>query len=218
MKPNESEEVSNRFQQGFKAGQIISPYLVRNFWNGKIEGNPYIIMQFCPQGSLTGKLPEFYPEDKYTRLSLKILQGLDDLHNNGVIHRDLKPDNVLFDEEGEPKLSDFDISGFLNKRMTSRNWIGAVKETWGSLLYVPPEQLDQWQAYKMTRASMDIFAFGVTMYETITQGRLPFGTLAEFEKNPAGYYQNVKSGRYTALHQYRPTSNVGQGIGKNSYR
>ncbi|MBK9378098.1 MAG: protein kinase [Saprospiraceae bacterium] len=207
LKPNEFDEVSERFKQGFLAGQIDSDYLVHNLQEGKIQGNPYIIMEFCPNGNLNDRKSEFYQEYKFSRLAISVLKGLQDLHQNGVIHRDIKPDNILFDIQDNPKLTDFDIVGNINKRMTAANWLGAVKDIWGTAVYAPPEQLNHKKAFAYTKPSMDVFAFGVTMYEVLSGGKYPFGPFEEFEKNPVEYYEKIKNNKFSSLTHFRPDLN-----------
>lgn len=204
MKPSEFEMVTARFEQGFKAGQIESDYLVRNIAQGSLAGNPYILMSYCANGSLASRQKEFYEIDRFEEMAIALLYALQDLHDNGIIHRDIKPDNLLFDENQVPRLSDFDISGHLKKRLTTANWRGAVKEIWGTAVYAPPEQLNPKDAFALTRPSMDMFAFGVTAYETLSGGYYPYGSFQEFEKNPLAFYDKVRRGQFIPLTRHRP--------------
>lgn len=203
MKPNEFDMISARFEQGFKAGQIESDYLVRNIAQGSLMGNPYILMTYCANGSLASRQKEFQDIARFEEMAIALLNALQDLHDNGIIHRDVKPDNLLFDERQVPRLSDFDISGHLKKRLTLANWRGAVKEIWGTAVYAPPEQLNPKDAFAFTRPSMDMFAFGVTAYETLSGGHYPYGTFEEFEKNPIAFYEKVRKGVFTPITAYR---------------
>lgn len=204
MNPSEYESITARFEQGFKAGQIDSPHLVRSFQQGKLLGNPYIRMAYCPNGNLATRRTEFQDVERFTALALGILQALRDLHEHGVIHRDVKPENVLFDADDTPMLTDFDISGHLKKRLTSRNWRGAVKEIWGTAVYAPPEQLNHTEAFAFLRPSMDMFSFGVLAYEVLSGGHYPYGNFEQFGADPAGFYRMVRQGKYTPVTQYRP--------------
>lgn len=203
MKPEEYKPLSARFEQGFKAGRIDSEYLVRNYAFGHLKGNPYIIMDYCPGGSLAARQAEFRNQGKFGAVFRSILHALNDLHSQGIIHRDIKPDNILFDANDRPRLSDFDIAGHLRTRMTQTNWCGTVKEIWGTAVYAPPEQLDAREAFRFTLPSMDLFALGVTAYETLTSGHYPYGSFEEFSANPAAFYTKVRRGEFTPLTQYR---------------
>jgi serine/threonine protein kinase len=203
LKPNEFDNITKRFRAGFKAGTFHSDYLVKNYFEGQISGNPYSIMEFCPNGSLSNRMQEFYQIRYFIPLVQHILQALHDLHQNGIIHRDIKPDNILFDRNDKPKLSDFDIAGDTNQRLTALNWRGAVKEIWGTAVYAPPEQLNHKQAYTLTKPAMDMFAFGISAYEVLSGGHYPYGNFEDFEKNPVDFYEKVKKGRYVPLPAWR---------------
>lgn len=203
-KPDEWDVLRGRFAQGVKASKIKSTNLVKSYTYGVLKGNPYLIMEYCSNGNLSDKFSTFSSEDKFSFLAKDVLVGLNDLHSNGVIHRDIKPENILFDKKDIPKLTDFDISVFVDKRATLRNWRGSVKEVWGTAMYAPPEQLDYRKAYHATRPTMDIFSFGVTLYETITDGKYPFGTYKEFEKNPIAFYKKVRNSRPISIGEVRP--------------
>lgn len=204
IRPDEYEDMENRFRQEFQSGKIDSPFIVQSYCLGRIQSNPYIIMDYCPGGTLATRISEFKKELDYTSLGMAILKGLLALHQQGVIHRDLKPENVLFDQSGKPRLADFGISGFLNKRLTSRNFIGLVSQVWGTPLYSPPEQLDHGKAFKLTAPTMDIFSFGVLMYEVITGGKHPFGIHQMLLDNPSLFLQRVMAKEYERLQYIIP--------------
>lgn len=208
MKPEEYKPLSARFEQGFKAGKIDSEYLVRNYAFGSLKGNPYIIMDYCPGGSLAARQNEFMDQSRFLPVFRAIILALLDLHNQGIIHRDIKPDNILFDANDRPRLSDFDIAGHLRTRMTQTNWRGTVKEIWGTAVYAPPEQLDAREAFRFTLPSMDIFALGVTAYEILTSGKYPYGSFEEFSRNPAAFYSLVRRGIFTPITDHRPDLDV----------
>ena len=204
QQPSDWEAMIARFDRGFKAGQVQSPYLVKFIHQSMYKGNPCVLMELCEGGSLADRMEEFREEQAFSELAIKVLKGLQKLHENGIVHRDIKPENILFDNENNPKLTDFDISVFLNKRQTITNWRGYAKEVWGTAVYAPPEQLDPKLAYDKATPAMDMFAFGVTMYELLTKGKYPFGGFEEFEKNPLEFYEKVKEGNYIPLEKHRP--------------
>jgi len=174
----ERKEVLARFEREYYASQTEHPYLVRSHNLGVVNGNPFFVMDYCPNGSLRTKLQagERFTFEEVQRISIEMLLGLLALHQEGIIHRDLKPENVLFDAQNHVKLTDFGIAGFLNARQTQRDWMGRVQTLLGTVLYMPPEQLNLYKAFKTTGPVTDIFAFGVILHEILTGGHYPFGT------------------------------------------
>lgn len=207
IRPDEYEYFECRFKQEFEAGNIASNYLVRSYFEGSIGGNPYILMDYCPNGSLDRRINEFSTPDMYHQLGIDILNGLRVLHREGIIHRDLKPENILFGKNDEVKISDFGIAGHLKKRMTTRNFLGMVSQVWGTPLYSAPEQLDHSKAYKLASPAMDIFSFGVLMYEVISGGKHPFGNQDELSKDSKKYINRVLAREFRPIQEIVPTVN-----------
>lgn len=178
-----------RFDMEFETGRIDSRYLVRSLTHGFTGGNPYIVMEFCPNGDLL-KLSSRSDVD-YPKAAAHILYGLKALHVRGKVHRDLKPENVLVKRNGDFALTDFGISGDRNKRMTERNILGKPKQIFGTYAYMPPEQLKP-NRDATVLPTTDIFSFGVMMYQLLT-GALPYGPL-ESERDLVQYMRRGKSG------------------------
>lgn len=190
--PAERVSLCKRFDMEYETGRIESKYLVHSYSNGRAEGNPYIVMEFCPGGDLRSKRNI---KNKLTSVGSDILCGLRDLHRCGKVHRDLKPDNVLFRADGTAVLTDFGISGDQNKRMTERGWLGKPKQIFGTYAYMPPEQVRPPRGGSATvLPTTDIFSFGVMMYELLV-GRLPFGELRT-EADLMLYLENGKNGKW----------------------
>lgn len=188
-------EIMKRFDREYETGLINSSYLVHALEKGTINGNPYILMEFCPQGDLTSYTANAVGVD-YSRLASNILYGLRDLHTNGKIHRDLKPENVLVKADGTAVLTDFGIAGDQRNRMTQRGVI------MGTCPYMAPEQINP---PKFKRPSVlptiDIFAFGVLMYELIV-GHFPFGP-CDTNQDFAIYVVNAKNGKWNRVELQR---------------
>ncbi|MBR3983577.1 MAG: protein kinase [Bacteroidaceae bacterium] len=177
-----------RFEMEFKTGQIDSRYLVRSLDYGFANGNPFILMEFCPNGDLTSVVGK--PCNSLSKIAADVLHGLHDLHINGKVHRDLKPENVLIKADGTAALTDFGIAGDRTKHMTERNWLGRPKQIFGTYAYMPPEQVNPRRGKATVLPTTDIFSFGVMMYQLLT-GKLPFGKLED--QNDLVHYQ--KKGR-----------------------
>lgn len=176
---HEREKLLLRFDQEYATGLIPSPYLVQSVAHGQVNGNPYIVMEYCPGGDLTrnvsrGSIP----------LSLAaehILMGLKSLHVNGKVHRDLKPENILMKSDGQMALTDFGIAGDRNKRMTERGSNGIPTEMMGTYAYMPPEQVNPRRGDATVLPTTDIFAFGVVIYQILV-GKYPFGSVDKQEE------------------------------------
>ena len=188
--PEVCKNLRDRFTMEFETGRINSDYLVHSYSYGEVKGNPYIHMEFCPNGDLRSYLKKHNPD--YIRIGRQILYGLSALHSCGKVHRDLKPENVLVRADGTAVLTDFGISGDQNKRMTERGFMGKPQQIFGTYPYMPPEQVNPPRGGQATvLPTTDIFSFGVMMYELMV-GRLPFGELNE--STLVKYLYNGKNG------------------------
>ena len=104
------------------------------------------------------------PLDEAVRIAVMVLQGIRHAHQAGIIHRDIKPQNILLDEQHRVKITDFGIAKALSEtRMTETN------QVMGSVQYISPEQAKGRQTDERT----DIYSFGIVLFELLS-GRLPF--------------------------------------------
>ncbi|MFC3419740.1 Stk1 family PASTA domain-containing Ser/Thr kinase [Salinicoccus hispanicus] len=102
--------------------------------------------------------------DEVIRISEMVLRGIQHAHNAGIIHRDIKPQNILMNESQQIKITDFGIAKALSEtRLTETN------QVMGSVQYISPEQAKG----QVTDERTDIYSFGIVLYELIT-GELPF--------------------------------------------
>lgn len=142
------------------------PNIVEVYEFGETERGPYLVMPL-----LTASLDEYrraqpggrLPERDAARLVRDIALGIHHAHQRGLIHRDLKPLNVLLDEDGTPKVADFGLARPIDGTAT----VG-VAGTYG---YMAPEQAG---GERGLTTAVDVWALGVTLFELLT-GRLPFG-------------------------------------------
>lgn len=191
-------ELMKRFDREFDVGRINSPYLVHAINKGVVNGNPYILMEFCSKGDLLTYVNSA-TNANFSEIATNILLGLKDLHLTGKIHRDLKPENVLLKDDGRAVLTDFGIAGDQNNRMTRRGVI------MGTCPYMAPEQVNPPRFKKPSvEPTIDIFSFGVMMYELLT-GTFPFGP-CNTNQDFAIYVVNAKKGIWNRefLHQKAP--------------
>ncbi len=191
--PDIRQPLMERFEMEFKTGQIDCEYLVRSVDYGKVGGNPYIVMEFCPGGDLTPFIGQNTP--KIAEICQQILLGLRTLHLNEKVHRDLKPENVLFKANGVAALTDFGIAGDRNHRMTERNILGRPQQVFGTYAYMPPEQVNRQRGGVTVLPTTDIFSFGVLAFQLLT-GKLPFGELTNHNEL-ANYQKRGKNGDWS---------------------
>ena len=183
----------SRFQMEYETGQIKSNYLIHSVEYGYVKGNPFIVMEFCPNGDLLQLVSKNRNID-LVRISREVLCGLNDLHCCGKVHRDLKPENVLIKVDGTAVLTDFGICGDRKKQITVTDLFGRPAEITGTVIYMAPEQAKPKNREVTVLPTMDIFAFGVMMYQLIT-GEFPFGPL-DNEDDLVLYIRNAREGKW----------------------
>lgn len=140
---------------------------------GEIAGAPYIVMDYF-QGTPLRVLLQGEKRDDYVELAeaiiIQLATALDYMHNQGIVHRDLKTENVLVNEEGKVKLIDFSTSVRLNRGLTRIFQRSKGARTLdGTPSYMAPEQIRK----EAPDTRSDIFSLGVIIFEMLA-GRLPF--------------------------------------------
>jgi len=131
----------------------------------EFEGQPYLVMELADHGSLDswierdGRVPELNVLD----VGIKVGSALDSAQKKGVLHRDIKPGNILFNAEGEPKLVDFGLAGAAEPSTGDEGTI------WGTPDYVAPEKIER----KGETFLSDMYSLAGTMYHALT-GQAPF--------------------------------------------
>jgi beta-lactam-binding protein with PASTA domain len=160
------QEFVERFRrEASSAAGLSHPNVVSVYDRGEWDGTYYIAMEYLPGRSLKAVLREhgqLAPDDAID-IAIQILLALRFAHKRGIIHRDIKPHNVILDEEGRAKVTDFGIARAGASDMTMT---GSIM---GTAQYLSPEQA---QGYAVSEAS-DIYAVGVVLYELLTGG-VPF--------------------------------------------
>lgn len=132
------------------------------------DGTPYIVMEYVPGGSLADRLREGVPPaDETLRIAGQVAAALDHAHGRGVVHRDVKPANVLLGSDGSVRLADFGIACLGSGSGADRPWAGL-----GTPAYMAPEQhLSQGAGQG---AHTDVYGLAVLLFEMLT-GRTPCG-------------------------------------------
>jgi len=162
----QDQEFVERFRREAKsAAGLNHPNVVGVFDRGEHEGTYYIAMEYLTGRTLkdivTAEAP--LPQERVIDVGTQILEAAGFAHRHGVIHRDFKPHNVIVDEQGHAKVTDFGIARAGASEMTET---GSIM---GTAQYLSPEQA---QGHAVT-ATSDIYSIGVMLYEMLA-GRLPF--------------------------------------------
>jgi serine/threonine-protein kinase len=156
-----------RFEREARAAAALAhPNIVQVFDYGEDEGRPYMVLEYLPGGTLAERLPEgkALNDDETRRVGTDVATGLAHAHENGVVHRDLKPGNVLFDSEGRAKVADFGIA-----RIVGTDSLTDEGTVMGTAAYISPEQVAGGEPTPAT----DVYAFGVLLFRLLS-GRFPF--------------------------------------------
>lgn len=164
---SEDEKFVRRFQrEAIAASSLNHPNIVEVYDVGEDNGKYYIVMEYVDgktlkslikkRGALT--LPEVVD------IMLQLTSAISCAHDSYIIHRDIKPQNVIILEDGRVKVMDFGIAAQLNS-----NDLTQTNSVMGTVYYLPPEQANG----NVTTAKSDIYSLGILMYELVV-GRVPF--------------------------------------------
>jgi len=135
------------------------PNVVRVLTTGRAFGRFYIAMEFVPGGHFEHQINERgkIPELELLPIAIEVAQGLKAAHAAGLIHRDVKPGNILLDAEGHAKLVDFGLA------LVTHGGKAQATEMWATPYYVPPETVEG----HPEDFRSDIYAFGATIYHAL---------------------------------------------------
>lgn len=164
---NNDEEFIKRFnREAQSATSLTHPNIVSIYDVGEDGDIYYIVMEYVRGLTLKQYIQKFYPVpiEKALDILKQITSALSQAHHNGIIHRDIKPQNILIDDHGNVKITDFGIALAL-----SATNITQTNAVLGSVHYLSPEQARG----GMANNKSDIYSLGIVMFELLT-GRLPF--------------------------------------------
>ncbi|UCC17303.1 MAG: protein kinase, partial [Dehalococcoidales bacterium] len=145
-----------------------NPYIVSIFEMGELDGQPYLVQPVVSGGDieeLIEKAPDHkLPLDQTISIAKAVCHGLEFAHSKGIIHRDIKPGNVLITEDGTARINDFGLAVRPDvSRLTTEGMMV------GTVLYMPPEQT----MGREVTPKADLYSLGAMLYEMVT-GRPPF--------------------------------------------
>jgi len=189
LDPDQFQELF--FREAQASGKLMHPNIVSVYDVSVENDNYYLIMEYVDGSTLKGYCREknLLPIDKVIEIVFQCAKALDYAHQNQVIHRDIKPGNILISTDWHAKVSDFGIATVKGMSEPPLN-----SSFTGSVSYISPEQLEK----KPLTPQSDLFSLGVVMYELLT-GNKPFeadthfATLFKIQNNPV---EPVKTYRY----------------------
>jgi len=162
-----NEAAMRRFQrEAQSATQLVHPNIVSVYDVGEEDGTNYIVMEYVEGTDLKEYIRERgpLPPREAVRIMTQIVSAIELAHQNRIIHRDIKPQNILIDREGNVKITDFGIAIALSETsLTQTNTL------LGSVHYLSPEQARG----GMATIRSDIYALGIVLYELLV-GEVPF--------------------------------------------
>ncbi|MHC4401860.1 MAG: protein kinase domain-containing protein [Planctomycetota bacterium] len=160
------------------AAYLNHPNIVPIYEVGQHEGRPYFSMGLVEGGDLTEHVARFTEDQRAAaRLMATVAQAVHHAHQRGILHRDLKPRNILIDPAGQPQVTDFGLA----KRMEQSSQLTQSGAVLGTASYMAPEQA---RAEKVVTTAVDVYSLGAILYELLTgrppfRGRTPAGTILQ---------------------------------------
>ncbi|MBO4470250.1 MAG: Stk1 family PASTA domain-containing Ser/Thr kinase [Clostridia bacterium] len=164
---NEDTEFISRFQREAEAASKMTHHNIVNLLDVGMDGdNRYLVMEYVQGKTLKSVIQE---RGKLSpalagQIAIRILSALEHAHRNGIVHRDIKPQNILVHADGHIKVADFGIARIANSSTLTKG-----DNVMGSVHYFSPEQARGEGA----NATSDIYSTGIVLYEMLT-GRVPY--------------------------------------------
>ena len=169
LAPSILENALIRFEREAKSlAKLTHSNIVKVLDYGEYEGKPWLVMPYLPGGTLKQKLhgkPIQYQEAAF--VLIPIARALAYAHQQGMVHRDVKPSNILITQAGDPMLTDFGIAKIIDEEATLD--LTGTSATIGTPEYMAPEQATS----KNVDHRADIYALGIVLFEMVT-GRKPY--------------------------------------------
>jgi eukaryotic-like serine/threonine-protein kinase len=170
--PEAHEPERTRFLQEARAAAILNHPNVCTVYDIKEEdGQQFIAMEYVEGVTLTEKILEgvrrqapCHRDTAMIQYAIQIAEALQEAHSHGIVHRDVKPDNIMVNTKNQVKVMDFGLA-----RLKGSLKLTKTSSTVGTLAYMAPEQIQGGEV----DARSDIFSFGIVLYEMLT-GHLPF--------------------------------------------
>ena len=164
----DDSDVKRFYTEAEAAANLDHPGIVPIYEVGQYKGQHYFSMGFVEGQSLAQRLTDGpLPAREAAELIRRVSEAIDYAHHRGVIHRDLKPGNILLDKNGGPRVTDFGLA----KQLARDSSLTGSGQIMGTPSYMPPEQA--WGQRDAAGPAADVYALGATLYALLT-GRPPF--------------------------------------------
>jgi hypothetical protein len=163
----DQEYVTRFFREAGAAGQIDHPNVIRVIDVGKYEDRYYLVMEYVAGDTLDRiiEVERRLPLDRATKFIREITSGLAAAHRAGIIHRDIKPGNIIVSPDGKPHLTDFGLA----RHAETKKGLTVEGTFLGTPEYASPEQVEG----KKLDHRTDLYSLGITYYQLLS-GTLPF--------------------------------------------
>lgn len=174
------EEAARLEQEARVTASVNHPNVVQVYSSGSAHGQIYLVMEMVNHGSLDDLMAQHprVPEAQVLATGIQVARGLQAAHERGLIHRDVKPANILFSDAQTAKIGDFGLAVSAGQKAEARN------EIWGTPYYVAPERLNN----EPEDFRSDIYSLGATLFHALA-GRPPM----EGETTSAAALRQLKS-------------------------
>ena len=162
----ENQDSLRRFIREYRLiGQLDHPNIARIYERAFAQSYAYIAIEYCPNGDLAMRMKKPLPTETAVTYMRQIAEGIGAAHKVGIIHRDMKPGNILFRADDSIAITDFGIA----KMLGDKSELTAVGQIVGTMFYISPEQIRG----KGVNKYSDLYSLGVMFYKMLT-GKFPF--------------------------------------------
>src|SRR4051812_11274118 len=164
---SDSDQLERFRREARSVAQLSHPHIVGVIDAGEEDGRPYIVFEYVEGETLKDRIRRLgrLPVDEAIAYGIEIARALGAAHARHIVHRDVKPQNVLIDEEGSAKVTDFGIA-----RSLDEEGLTAEGRVLGTTDYVSPEQA---LGHEIANGQCDIYSLGIVLFEMLT-GDVPF--------------------------------------------
>ena len=162
----EDKEIMEAFYREARAGASLNHTNIIHIYSfDEFEGQPYLVMELAGQGSLDQRIETetCVPELDVLDVGIKVSSALATALKHNLLHRDIKPGNILYNSEGEPKLVDFGLARAAESDQVAESFV------YGTPQYVAPEKVNRGKETFLA----DMYSLGATMYHALV-GQVPF--------------------------------------------